>query len=229
MSELRNSHLNVRVTTLLQAVHLRLQTRACSPSLFSHTAIVHAFNELVDLQPPEVVILCPNIESAAPYLEAVFDRPVKVSSGRSITIPLVVGDRSLREVSDGADLLNTLLAVTMGRFSVVDVMGLATSSLVRKQFNVSTDSVALWYRIAERARVRWGLDAQQRVHAGLNAPQENAHTWKAAIERTLLGATLPDSAPAIELGGVVPMTDFEVSGLYLNIWKNDIGIILISS
>ena len=179
----------------------------------AHTALLHAFNELEDLQPDEVVILCPNIESAAPYLEAIFDRPVKVSSGRTIKIPLVVGDRSLREVSDGADLLNTLLAVTMGRFSVDDVMGLAASSLVRKQFKASTDSIALWYRIAERARVRWGLDAQQRVHAGLNAPQENAHTWKAAIERTLVGATLPDSAPAIELGGVVPMTDFEVSDI----------------
>jgi len=179
----------------------------------AHTALMHAFNELEDLQPDEVVILCPNIESAAPYLEAIFDRPVKVSSGRTITIPLVVGDRSLREVSDGADLLNTLLGVTMGRFSVDDVMGLAASSLVRKQFNVSTDSVALWYRIAERARVRWGLDAQQRVRAGLNAPRENAHTWKAAIERTLLGATLPDQAPAIELGGVVPLTDFEVSDI----------------
>jgi exodeoxyribonuclease V gamma subunit len=179
----------------------------------AHTALLHAFNELEDLQPDEVVILCPNIESAAPYLEAVFDRPVKVSSGRTITIPLVVGDRSLREVSDGADLLNTLLSVSMGRFSVDDVMGVATSSLVRKHFDVSTDSVALWYRIAERAQVRWGLDAQQRVHAGLNAPQENAHTWKAAIERTLLGATLPDQAPAIELGGVVPLTDFEVSDI----------------
>ena len=179
----------------------------------AHTALLHAFNELEDLQPDEVVILCPNIESAAPYLEAVFDRPVKVSSGRTIKIPLVVGDRSLREVSDGADLLNTLLAVTMGRFSVDDVMGLAASSLVRKQFKASTDSIALWYRIAERARVRWGLDAQHRVHAGLNAPQENAHTWKAAIERTLVGAMLPDSAPAIELGGVVPMTDFEVSDI----------------
>ncbi len=179
----------------------------------AHTALLHAFNELEDLQPDEVVILCPNIESAAPYLEAIFDRPVKVSSGRTIKIPLVVGDRSLREVSDGADLLNTLLAVTVGRFSVDDVMGFATSSLVRKQFKVSTDSVALWYRIAEKARVRWGLDAQQRAHAGLNAPQENAHTWKAAIERTLLGATLPDSAPAIELGGVVPMTDYEVSDI----------------
>jgi exodeoxyribonuclease V gamma subunit len=179
----------------------------------AHTALLHAFNELEDLRPDEVVILCPNIESAAPYLEAVFDRPVKVSSGRTIKIPLVVGDRSLREVSDGADLLNTLLAVTMGRFSVDDVMGLAASSLVRKQFKASTDSIALWYRIAERTRVRWGLDAQQRAHAGLNAPQENAHTWKAAIERTLVGATLPDSAPAIELGGVVPMTDFEVSDI----------------
>ena len=179
----------------------------------AHTALVHAFNDLVDLQPDEVVILCPNIESAAPYLEAIFDRPITVASGRTITIPLVVGDRSLREISDGADLLNTLLSVSMGRFSVDDVMGLAASTLVRKQFGVSTDSVALWYRIAERARVRWGLDAQQRVHAGLNAPRENAHTWKAAIERTLLGATLPDSAPAIELGGVVPMTDFEVSDI----------------
>ena len=179
----------------------------------AHTALMQAFNELDDLQPDEVVVLCPNIEAAAPYLEAVFDRPVTVASGRTITIPLVVGDRSLREVSDGADLLNTLLGVTMGRFSVDDVMGLATSTLVRKHFDVSSDSVALWYRIAERARVRWGLDAQQRVHAGLNAPQENAHTWKAAIERTLLGATLPDQAPAIELGGVVPMTDYEVSDI----------------
>ena len=179
----------------------------------AHTALLHAFNELEDLQPDEVVILCPNIAAAAPYLEAVFDRPVKVSSGRTVTIPLVVGDRSLREVSDGADLLNTLLTVTMGRFSVDDVMGLVTSSLVRRRFDVSTDSVALWYRIAERARVRWGLDAQQRVRAGLNAPQESAHTWKAAIERTLLGATLPDRELAIELGGIVPMLDFEVSDI----------------
>jgi exodeoxyribonuclease V gamma subunit len=179
----------------------------------AHTALLHAFNELEELQPDEVVILCPNIAAAAPYLEAVFDRPVKVSSGRTITIPLVVGDRSLREVSDGADLLNTLLAVTMGRFSVDDVMGLVTSPLVRKHFDVSTDSMALWYRIAERARVRWGLDAEQRVRAGLNAPQESAHTWKAAIERTLLGATLPDRELAIELGGIVPMLDFEVSDI----------------
>lgn len=179
----------------------------------AHTALLHAFNDLEDLQPDEVVILCPNIAAAAPYLEAVFDRPVKVSSGRTITIPLVVGDRSLREVSDGADLLNTLLTVTMGRFSVDDVMGLATSSLVRRRFDASTDSLALWYRIAERARVRWGLDAEQRVRAGLNAPHESAHTWKAAIERTLLGATLPDRELAIELGGIVPMLDFEVSDI----------------
>ena len=179
----------------------------------AHTALLHAFNDLDNLQPHEVVVVSPNIESAAPYLEAVFDRSVTMESGRTVAIPLVVGDRSLREISEGADLLNTLLAVTLGRFSVDDVMGLATSPLVGKNFDVSTDSIALWYRLAAKARVRWGLDAQQRLRAGLDAPSENAHTWKLAIERTLLGATLPDAEAAVELGGVVPLTDFEVSDI----------------
>ena len=69
-----------------------------------HDAILHAFNDLPDLQPHEVVVLCPDIAAAAPHLQATFTRSIN-----GVQLPLVVADSGIREVSAGAELLADLL------------------------------------------------------------------------------------------------------------------------
>lgn len=175
-------------------------------------ALLHAFNDLKDLRPHEVLILCADIEAAAPLLRATFDQPLSLSGGGSVKIPLVVADRSLRDVNSGAELLVNVLSLIGSRFDVPAVLRVASHDLVLGNLGLGEDDVETWLRYIETTRVRWGLDVEQRATAGLDAPQISAHTWKQALDRALLGALLPDAAvPAHELGGVVPLANMDTA------------------
>ncbi len=176
-----------------------------------HEALVHAFNDHRDLEPHDVVIMCADIEAAAPLLQATFGRTVKSSNGDYV-LPLVVADRGLRFVDDGASLLANILTAVRGRFSITDVMSVATSSLVLQNFNANNDDVESWYRIIERTRIRWGSSQHQRSRMGVSI-YEDAHTWSAGLERALTGALLSDSPLAPSFGDVVPLADIEASDI----------------
>ncbi len=175
-------------------------------------ALLHAFHELPGLQPHEVVVLCADIEQAAPLLKATFDQPMTLHDKRKITVPLVVADRSLRDVSPGADLLGAVLSLVGSRFDVASVMRIASDDLVLAPRRLSQDDVDVWLRLVEATRVRWGLDAGQRASAGFGVTEITAHTWKDMLDRALLGALLPDAAtPQRELGGAVPLTHIDTA------------------
>ncbi|MFA5774379.1 MAG: exodeoxyribonuclease V subunit gamma [Ilumatobacteraceae bacterium] len=177
-----------------------------------HDALLHAFAELPDLEPHEVVILSPDINNAAPYLQATFARQLTID-GRKIQIPLVVADRGIREVSAGAELLGNLLELIGSRCSVDGVMAVATSALVLDQLGVNSETVETWQRYIERTNIRWGLTAEHRQRVGLQAGAIDAHSWKLGLERMILGATLPDATPAPALGGVVPLDDVDLADI----------------
>lgn len=181
-----------------------------------HEALLHCFAELPDLQPHEVAIVSPCIEQAAPHLMAVFQREVEgldaTGSKKRVRLPLVVADRGLREVSPGAELLGALLALPGSRCGVDDMLAVAGHPLVRAHFEVDDDTASTWADLAERAEVRWGLDAAHRGRRGLTGIPE-IHTWKRGLESMLLGAALPDSAPRADAGGVVPLADVDTADI----------------
>ena len=170
-------------------------------------AILHAFQDIKDLEPHEVVVICADVEAASPLLEAAFSRNV---GGKPL--PFIVADRGLRQVDDGASLLNNLLTVVTGRFSITDIMTVATSTLVMQQFGASADDVASWYRLIDRTRIRWGASSEHRNRLGVES-EASAHTWFAGLQRALVGALLPDAEPDIDFGGVVPLPDLDAADL----------------
>lgn len=177
-----------------------------------HDALLHAFSEDIELQPHDVVVLCADIQSAAPILEAVFDKTVVSKTGRGFKLPLVVADRTLKDINDGADLASNLLSLVTSRFDLESFMLVATSPLIMKNFSVSASDVAVWGRHLENARLRWGLDAEHREEHGLVAPKLNAHGWLDAIERSLLGAVMKVGSEApVMAGGVRPIPFVESS------------------
>jgi exodeoxyribonuclease V gamma subunit len=181
-----------------------------------HDALLHAFRDLDNLAPHEVVIVSPRLVEAAPILEAVFDRAVTVEVdgvATEVRIPLAVAERQLRFVNEGAEFLANLLELMTGRFDVSTFLAVATSPLVAAHLGIDGESVSTWQRQIERTRVRWGLSVDQRTAAGLATKADSVHTWSAAIERSMLGAALPDAAAATELGGVVPLDDVGVDDI----------------
>jgi exodeoxyribonuclease V gamma subunit len=174
-----------------------------------HDAILHAFRELPDLAPHDVVILSPQIANLAPHLEAVFNRDVAGDvTGHEparLHLPLLVADRGIREVSRGAELLSALIELVGSRCSVDGMLAVAAHPLVLSHFGLDEKHVATWRRCIERTKIRWGLDAARRGRGGLDRSDLPAHTWRLGLERALLGAIMADGDPEPVLGGVVPL------------------------
>lgn len=178
-----------------------------------HDAILHAFVELDDLQPHEIVIVSPCLERLAPHLEAVFDREVEGQGGQRVKLPLVVADRGLNQVSEAAELLVELLGLVGSRCSVEKFRAVAAHPLVTRHFHADDDTVRCWDQLIERTRIHWGFDAAHRLREKFPAEAAEPHTWRAGLERMLLGATLPDADPRPELGGTVPLADVPLADL----------------
>lgn len=177
-----------------------------------HDALLHAFEEIEDLQPHDVVILCADPEAAAPVLEAVFEKTTKNTSNTFVRLPLVVADRSLREVSEGAELSEHVLHLITSRFDTESFLAVATHPLVARRFQVSPADVSTWMRHLEQSRLRWGLDAEHRQEHGLVALGLSAHSWLEAVERSLLGAVMPvEDAPVVVGEGVRPLPFIDAS------------------
>ena len=165
-----------------------------------HDALLHAFEEVEDLQPHDVVILCADPEAAAPVLEAIFEKTTQNTSNKFVRLPLVVADRSLREVSDGAELSAHVLQLITSRFDSESFLAVATHPLVARRFHVSPADVSTWLRHLEQSRLRWGLDAEHRQELGLVAPELTAHSWLESVERSMLGAVMPVGQDPVVVG-----------------------------
>lgn len=170
-------------------------------------AVLHALVDIENLEPHEIVVLCADIAAAAPLVKSAFAKEY-IINGEPRTVPVVVADRSLRQVDPGSQLLADLVRAVRGRFPVADVLAVATSPVVMRHFQAGSDDVAAWRRFIDNAVVRWGLDADQRARRGVSLGVP-AHTWSLAIERALLGAVLDDGEPQPGLGGVVPMENLD--------------------
>jgi exodeoxyribonuclease V gamma subunit len=180
-----------------------------------HDALLHAFDELEDLEPHEIVILCADIATSAPILQSIFDREVEVvdknGTSRSITIPLVVADRGLREVSEGARLLSDVLELLSSRASRTSVMKVLAVDSVLSNVNLTRDTLDFWNQLLDRTGMRWGLDSSHRARQGLEAEAGETYTWLSTVQQSLLGVLLPNARAEAELGGVIPLDDLDTA------------------
>ena len=181
-----------------------------------HDALLHALKDIKDLQPHEIVVLCPNISAAAPFLEATFACSVQLgeaNKNRNIKLPLVVADRGIRQVSEGSALLASVVDLVQSRCSIEGVLAVATSPLVRENLGVSSEGVEHWYRYIKNAHVRWGLTVEHRKRNGLDAPELSAHTWRAGLEQMLLGALVADGTQTFDSLAVDALDDVDLSDI----------------
>lgn len=178
-----------------------------------HDALLHAFHDLDGLRPHEVVIVSPCLDRLAPHLEAVFAREVVGSDGRRVKLPLVVADRGLHEVSAAAHLLIDVMHLVGSRCSVEDFLAVAEHPLVVGHFGIDADMIRCWDGLIERTTIHWGFDAGHRDREALPIEAAEPHTWRAGLERMLLGAVLPPAPGGHEPRAAIPLENVPLGSL----------------
>jgi len=136
------------------------------------------FNDNPDLQPNDIAIMVPDLETYAPFFASVFDR------GEEHTrIPVAVSDRSEVGSLPLYQAIEAVFLLYKSRFSRSDALDLLGVALVREQFSIAeADLETIRYWIDE-AKIHWGLNDEH--WRNLNIPTTGQHHFSFGIERLL--------------------------------------------
>ena len=150
-----------------------------------HDNLLAMFEEDPELSPRDIVVMTPDIELYAPFIQAVFD----AQTDEKLRIPFTIADRNLVKQGRIIDGLMSLLDLKNSRLGVTTVMALMEIIEIRETFALSESEIEIAERWIKETNIRWGIDAKYRQEKGLPGFSEN--TWKAGIDRLLLGYAMP--------------------------------------
>jgi len=171
------------------------------------------FEDDPKLLPNDIIVMAPDIGLYAPFVHAVFDSP----GTDEPRIPFSVSDRSVRKESGVIDGFLSILDLKESRFGVSKVVSLMEYPGIKERFGLSESDVGKIRGWVKDAHIRWGLDGDEKTALGL--PGINENTWRAGIERLLLGYAMPTEDGKM-FSGILPFdgiegTDTQVLGRFL--------------
>ena len=175
-------------------------------------ALLHLLSEPGStLTEDDIVVLCPALDRFAPLVEAAWGTSAgedpRWSPDRGVLGPpslrYRIADQSIRSTNPVLGALSALLALVGGRFEAVAVVDFLSLGPVRERYGFGDDDLATITEWARETNVRWGLDAEQREPFGVPATLV-ANTWRAALDRVLVGSAVFDADLAMAVGEVAP-------------------------
>jgi exodeoxyribonuclease V gamma subunit len=171
-----------------------------------HDNVLAMFEEDPSLMPKDILVMTPEIEAYAPFIQAVFDVPEVTESGERQRIPFSIADISVKTEVEITDTFFEILDLYGSRFEVSRIISILESEYVKRKFDLSERDIALIRWWVADTRIYWGLDESHRLRLGLPGILEN--TWKAGLERLLLGYAMPQNDDRF-FEGVLPYGNIE--------------------
>ena len=157
------------------------------------------------LEPRDILVMCPDIETYAPLIVAGFGLGEVVADGHPAhRLRVRLADRSLTQTNPLLGVAAQLLELANGRATASEVLNLAQVGPVRARFGFTDDdfdAIAAWVR---ESGIRWGFDEQHRAPYGLDHFVQN--TWRFGLDRILLGVAMSDDSRAW-IGTTLPLDD----------------------
>ncbi|QDO90127.1 exodeoxyribonuclease V subunit gamma [Ornithinimicrobium ciconiae] len=168
-----------------------------------------------DLEPRDILVMCPDIDAYAPLVHAGFGlgevvREVDAHPAHGLRVMLA--DRAPRHTNPLLALASQLVALAGSRLTTSEVLDLARSAPVRRRFGLDDDALERIGTWVEEVAVRWGLDAEHRGRYALANFGQN--TWRTGLDRVLTGAVL-DGQEVTHLGHTLALDDLDSGDINL--------------
>ncbi len=215
--DLRTNHAptaDERATRHLAPDDRSLQVHACHGAARQidvlREVLVGLLQDDPTLEPRDILVMCPDIETFAPLISAGFG----LAPTATTQMPLVghpahqlrvkLADRALTSTNPLLAVAGALLELSGGRVTASDVLDLASTEACRRRFGFSDDELDRVNRWVAQAGIRWGVDAETRSAFEMERFEHN--TWRAGIDRILLGVAMSGDDHR-HLGRGLPLDD----------------------
>ena len=192
----------------LPAADRSVQIHACHSPMreieILYDQLLDLLNADSDLEPRDILVLTTDIETYAPYIQAVFGAP----EDEARRIPFSISDRGPVQCNPVIEAFFLLLGLNQSRFPASEILNLLEVPAVRERFDLSRDDLRLIGQWIDETRICWGVDADSKLRLGLPPTEEN--TWQAGLDRLLMGYALPLEDDAL-FEGILPARGVEGS------------------
>lgn len=146
------------------------------------------------LEPRDILVMCPDIETYAPLIVAGFGLGDVVHGAHPAhRLRVKLADRALTQTNPLLGVAAQLLALAGGRATASEVLNLAEADPIRARFGFSDDDLDAIGEWVREANIRWGFDREHRKPYGVDFVQ---NTWQFGIDRVLAGVAMSDDAHA---------------------------------
>jgi exodeoxyribonuclease V gamma subunit len=213
---------------LIDAADRSLQIHACHGRARQvevvRDAILHLLEQDPTLEPRDVIVMCPDIETIAPLIQAAFgagrvesardgvESDAVAADKRLPDLRVRLADRSLRQTNPVLGVVSLLLELADQRVTASQLLDLADREPVRRRFRFDDDDVTRMEEWVVASGIRWGLDDAHREPFKLDVVGTN--TWRAGLDRILLGVAMTEEDRRL-VGGVLPLDDVESGAIDL--------------
>ena len=146
-------------------------------------------------EPEEILIVTPNLDAAAPLIEAVFGN---VPAARRL--PYAISGRGRSTINAAARALLALLDILPARFHASALVELLQQPLIGRRFGVGAEELTVIEDWLQVSGIRWALDAEHRHELGV--PGTERFTIADGLDRLFLGYALPLRVSAPSFGRI---------------------------
>jgi exodeoxyribonuclease V gamma subunit len=155
--------------------------------------LLDTFARHPEIAPHDVIVMMPDIEAYAPYIEAVFSR--------EHAIPFTISDRRHKAESPTVEAFLKILDVKGSRLEQSRVMDLLLCPAIAETFEIAPGDIRELTDMVNRSGILWGKDPDHRRTLTGKGFREN--TWHFGFERLFMGIAMPAGAEML-VNGVLP-------------------------
>jgi exodeoxyribonuclease V gamma subunit len=156
------------------------------------------------LEPRDILVMCPDIETYAPLIVADFGLGDVVHGAHPAhRLRVKLADRSLVQTNPLLGLASQLLTLAGSRVTASQVLNIAEAAPVRARFGFTDDDLESITRWVRQANIRWGFDQQHRRPYHVDFVH---NTWRFGIDRILAGVAMSDDSHAW-IDNTLPLDD----------------------
>ena len=176
-----------------------------------HDWLLGQFNDNPSLKPRDVLVMCPEIEQYAPYIDAVFARGYDHLSEQLPPLPCSISDRGIMSADPLVNAFVSFFDLPDSRLQVRQMMAWLNVPAIQQHFGFSQESLVKVESWLDQAHIHWGLNAQHKARF-LSSPNHEVtttetYTWKLGLERLLLGFAWGDETALVDNRLMLPQIE----------------------
>ncbi len=174
---------------------LSIQIHSCHSPLREvevlYDNILAMLDEDPSLKPRDILVMTPNIEKYAPFIQAVFGSPEPDSP----KIPFSIADRSPKWENEVIRTFFKILRLKDSRFEASLIMDIIDSDPISKRFDFRKEDIRILRKWVREVGIRWGMDKEDR-RKWLKIVSDTG-TWRSGLNSLLLGYALVDEEKGV--------------------------------